>query len=92
MTTGTGHVTRGGGYFYNYFPPILFLLLPREYSSDVNVQVSHKAIQAIGHIALGLSARANICVDKLLSLLALDIDYITSETLVAITSKSITPL
>ena len=60
----------------------------REYATDVNVLVAKQAIHAIGKIALKLSARANTCVDKLLSLLTMDIDYVTSETLVAMTSES----
>ena len=58
-----------------------------QYATDVNVLVAKQAIQAIGQIALKLSARANTCVDKLLSLLTMDIDYVTSETLVAMTSE-----
>lgn len=49
--------------------------------------VARKAIQAIGRIALRLSTRANTCVDKLLALLIMEIDYITAETLVAMTSE-----
>ena len=59
----------------------------REYATDVNSLVAKKAIQAIGQIALRLTVRADICVDKLLSLLGMDIDYVTSETLVSMTSK-----
>ena len=66
-------------------PP--FLPLSSEYATDVNVMVARKAIQAVGCIALRLSARANTCVDKLLSLLTMDVDYITAETLVAMTSE-----
>ena len=55
--------------------------------TDVNVLVARKAIQAIGCIALRLHARANTCVDKLLSLFTMEIDYVTSETLVATTSE-----
>ncbi len=51
--------------------------------------VARKSIQAIGHIALRLPARANTCVEKLLSLLNMEIDYVTSETLVATTSESL---
>ena len=51
--------------------------------------VAKQAIQAIGQIALKLAARANTCVDKLLSLLTMDIDYVTSETLVAMTSEQV---
>jgi AP-4 complex subunit beta-1 len=57
-----------------------------EYAADVNVLVARQAIQAIGQISLQLSSRANTCVDKLLSLLTMDIDYVTSETLVAMTN------
>ena len=69
--------------------PISLLLSPlsSEYATDVNVMVARKAIQAVGCIALRLSARANTCVDKLLSLLTMDVDYITAETLVAMTSE-----
>ena len=67
---------------------ILFRILSiREYAADVNVLVARQAIQAIGQISLQLSSRANTCVDKLLSLLTMDIDYVTSETLVAMTSE-----
>jgi AP-4 complex subunit beta-1 len=57
-----------------------------EYAADVNVLVAKQAIQAVGQISLQLSTRANTCVDKLLSLLTMDMDYITSETLVAMTN------
>jgi len=63
------------------------LSLSSEYATDVNVMVARKAIQAIGRIALRLSTRANTCVDKLLALLIMEIDYITAETLVAMTSE-----
>lgn len=53
----------------------------------MNSLVARNAIQAIGRIALRLQSRANICVDKLLSLLVLEIDYVTSETLVVMTSE-----
>ena len=49
--------------------------------------VAKQAIRAVGQISLQLSTRANTCVDKLLSLLIMDIDYVTSETLVAMTSE-----
>ena len=60
-----------------------------ETATDVNVLVAGKAIQAISQIALCLSARANTCVDKLLSLLTMEIDHITSEALVAMTSECV---
>lgn len=57
------------------------------YATDVNSQVARNAIQAVGRIALRLPARANACVDKLLLLLNLRIDYITSETIAVMSSK-----
>ena len=53
----------------------------------MNVLVARKAIQAIARIALQLSARANTCADKLVSLLSMEIDYVTAEMLVAIASE-----
>ena len=58
-----------------------------EYATDVNVLVARKAIQAIGKIALRVSARANTCADKLVSLLAMEIEYVTAETLVSLASE-----
>ena len=58
-----------------------------EYATDVNVLVARKAIQAIGKIALRVAARANTCADKLVSLLAMEIDYVTAETLVSLASE-----
>ena len=72
--------------------PLPVSVLCREYATDVNVLVAKQAIQAIGHISLQLSTRANTCVDKLLSLLTMDIDYVTSETLVAMTSEGMIPV
>ena len=57
------------------------------YATDVNALVARNAIQAMGSIALRLPARANKCSDKLVSLLGFNIDYVTSETLVTMTSK-----
>ena len=53
----------------------------------MNALVAKNAIQAVGRIALRLPARANTCVGKLLSLLTLEVDYVTSETLVVMTSE-----
>lgn len=53
----------------------------------MNSLVARHAIQAVGRIALRLPARANMCVDKLLSLLTMEIDYVTSEALVVMTSE-----
>ena len=54
----------------------------------MNSLVARNAIQAVGRIALRLPSRANFCVDKLLALLQLKVDYITSETVVVMTSES----
>lgn len=59
-----------------------------EYATDVNVLVARKAIQAVGKIALRVAARANTCADKLVSLLAMEIDYVTAETLISLASES----
>ena len=49
--------------------------------------MAQKAIKAIGIIALQLPPLANMCVDKLLSLLVMEIDHITSEVMVTMTSE-----
>ena len=59
----------------------------RGYATDVNVSVAQKAVQAICNIALRLTGRADLCVDKLLSLFAMETDYVTAEALVAMTSE-----
>eukprot|EP00731_Ephydatia_muelleri_P023370 Em0015g953a len=56
------------------------------YATDVNVLVAQKAVQAICNIALRLTGRADLCVDKLLSLFAMEMDYVTAEALVAMTN------
>lgn len=61
----------------------------RGYATDVNVLVAQKAVQAICNIALRLTGRADLCVDKLLSLFAMEMDYVTAEALVAMTSESV---
>jgi hypothetical protein len=55
----------------------------------VNVLVARKAIEAVGKIALRVAARANTCADKLVSLLAMEIDYVTAETLISLASELI---
>jgi AP-4 complex subunit beta-1 len=56
-----------------------------EYSTDVNVLVSRKSIEALGTMALKIPEHAQTCVVKLLSLLSLEVKHITSETLFAFT-------
>ena len=59
-----------------------------ESATDVSTSVAQKAIQAIGIIAIQLPPQANMCVDKLLALLVMEIDHITSEVMVTMTSES----
>ena len=54
----------------------------------MNSLVARNAIQAVSRIALRLPSRANFCVDKLLALLHLKVDYITSETVIVMTSEN----
>ena len=72
---------------YVLFSPCTSIICCSEYATDVNVLVARKAIQAIGKIALRVAARANTCADKLVSLLVMEIDYVTAETLVSLASE-----
>ena len=56
-------------------------------AADVSSSVAQQAIQAIGSIAVRVSSRANMCVDKLMTLLGMEIDHITSEVIVIMTSE-----
>ena len=56
-------------------------------AADVSSSVAQQAIQAIGSIAVRVSSRANMCVDKLMTLLSMEIDHITSEVIVIMTSE-----
>ena len=58
-----------------------------EYATDVDVLVARKAVGAVGRIALRLPERANICANKLVSLLSMEISYVTSEALIALASE-----
>ena len=58
-----------------------------EYATDVDVLVARKAVRAVGRIALRLPERANTCADKLMSLLSMEISYVTSEALIALASE-----
>ena len=49
--------------------------------------VARKAVRAVGRIALRLPERANTCADKLMSLLSMEISYVTSEALIALASE-----
>ena len=55
------------------------------YATDVSSQVACHAIKAMGKITLRMPSKANMCIDKLLSLLTLHIEYITSKVVVVMT-------
>ncbi|CDR39264.1 CYFA0S03e01508g1_1 [Cyberlindnera fabianii] len=54
-----------------------------EYGTDVDVQMSRKAIRAIGNLAVKLDTAAKTCVDVLLSLASSGIDYVVQEAVMA---------
>lgn len=56
-------------------------------AADVSSSVAQQAIQAIGSIAVRVSSRANMCVDKLMTLLSMEIDHITSEIIIIMASE-----
>ena len=60
---------------------------PSVMAADMSSSVAQQAIQAIGSIAVRVSSRANMCVDKLMTLLSMEIDHITSEVIVIMTSE-----
>ena len=53
--------------------------------------VACKAVEAMGHIALQLAEHAQTCVVKLLSLLSVDVDFITAGIMMAFTSERHSP-
>ncbi|XP_003383030.1 PREDICTED: AP-4 complex subunit beta-1-like [Amphimedon queenslandica] len=52
-----------------------------ECATDVNVGVSQKSIHAIGLISVKLPDIANYCVDRLLALIPMEIEHVTSEVI-----------
>mmetsp|Transcript_35627 Transcript_35627/g.81662 ORF Transcript_35627/g.81662 Transcript_35627/m.81662 type:complete len:619 (-) Transcript_35627:65-1921(-) len=50
-----------------------------EYVTDVDAEISRKAIRAIGKIAMRIESTAEMIVGSLTSLLELDIDYVSTE-------------
>lgn len=50
-----------------------------EYGTEVDVQMSRKAIRAIGNLAVRLDSAAQPCIDVLLSLMSNGIDYVVQE-------------
>lgn len=53
-----------------------------EYVTDVDAEISRRAIQAIGKIAVRVPSTAELIVGSLTSLLELDIDYVSTEAAV----------
>merc|ERR1719254_346788 len=53
-----------------------------EYVTDVDAEISRKAIQAIGKIAVRVPSTAELIVGSLTDLLELDIDYVSTEAAV----------
>lgn len=53
-----------------------------EYVTDVDADISRRAIGAIGKIAVRVPSTAELIVDSLTSLLELDIDYVSTEAAV----------
>ncbi|KAH3667901.1 hypothetical protein WICMUC_005179 [Wickerhamomyces mucosus] len=53
-----------------------------EYSIDVDVQMSKKAVRAIGNLAVKLEAASKTCVDTLLDLASNDIYYVNQEIVI----------
>jgi len=53
-----------------------------EYVTDVDVEISRRAIRAIGKIAVRVPSTAELIVGSLTSLLELDIDYVSTEAAV----------
>jgi len=51
-----------------------------EYGTEVDIQMSRKAIRAIGNLAVRLDAAAKPCIDVLLSLISNGIDYVVQES------------
>lgn len=50
-----------------------------EYGTEVDVQMSRKAIRAIGNLAVKLDSAAQPCINVLLSLMSNGIDYVVQE-------------
>lgn len=50
-----------------------------EYGTEVDIQMSRKAIRAVGNLAVRLDAAAKPCIDVLLNLISNGIDYVVQE-------------
>ncbi|CCK71654.1 Apl1p KNAG_0H02390 [Huiozyma naganishii CBS 8797] len=62
----------------NTLPQILDEL--EQYSTDIDIQMSRKAVRAIGNLAVKLGAEAaETCVDVLMNLLEFGVDYVVQE-------------
>ncbi|XP_062518423.1 uncharacterized protein LOC134193605 isoform X2 [Corticium candelabrum] len=55
------------------------------YATDVNMEMSCKAIRAIGRIAVLHSSASDFCRMKLLALLSLEVDHVTTEVFIVMT-------
>ena len=53
-----------------------------EYATDVDVQMSRKAIRALGNLAVKMEVAAKPCVDVMLELSSSGIDYVVQETII----------
>ena len=53
----------------------------------MNALVACHAVKAMGRIALRLPAKANLCIEALISLLNQHITYITSQIVIVMTGK-----
>jgi vesicle coat complex subunit len=53
-----------------------------EYGTDVDVQMSRKAIRALGNLAVKLDAAARPCVNVMLNLTTSGIDYVVQEAII----------
>lgn len=52
------------------------------YGTEIDIQMSRKAIRAIGNLAVKLDCALQPCIDALLELLTNDIDYIVQESII----------
>ena len=59
-----------------------------EYVADGDVEMARRAIRAIGRIGLRLPKGANAVFEKLVELLELEIEYVRSETVLALKVRS----
>ncbi|CUS24498.1 LAQU0S17e00254g1_1 [Lachancea quebecensis] len=51
----------------------------KEYATDIDIQMSRKAIRAVGNLAVKLKNSVDECIDLLLDLLDFEVEYIVQE-------------